>query len=73
MVDNNSIMGKDKGKGKKMSKYPKLKSLKIHQIKHSLVGILDEGNKLIAQGHRFSEQSQDADHVVWSWVRKDYQ
>ena len=56
-----------------MTKNVKLKGLKIHQIKGSLVGILDKDNKLIAQGHRFSEQSLDADHVVWSWVRKDYQ
>ena len=56
-----------------MKENVKLRGLKIHQIKHSLVGILDENNKLIAQGHRFSEQSQDPKHVVWSWVRKDYQ
>jgi len=57
---------------KKKMKSNKLDGLKIHQIKGSLVGILDKDNKLIAQGHRFSEQSQDANEVVWSWIRKDY-
>jgi len=57
---------------KKKMKSNKLDGLKIHKIKGSLVGILDKDNKLIAQGHRFSEQSQDANEVVWSWIRKDY-
>jgi len=56
-----------------MKENTKLAGLKVHHIKGSLVGILDKQNKLIAQGRRFSEQSLDADHIVWTWVRKDYQ
>ena len=48
--------------------YPKLKGLKIHQIKDSLVGILDKENKLIAQGRQFAGGA-----VHWTWIRKDYQ
>jgi hypothetical protein len=55
-------------KEKKMSENVKLKGLKIHQIKDSLVGILDKENKLIAQGRRFAGGA-----VHWTWIRKDYQ
>jgi hypothetical protein len=69
-----STMSAKKGKNmKKKNEHGKLQGLKIHQIKNGLVGIIDKDNKLIAQGRRFSEQSQDANHVVWSWIRKDYQ
>jgi hypothetical protein len=55
-------------KEKKMSENVKLKGLKIHQIKDSLVGIIDKDNKLIAQGRRFLGGA-----ISWTWIRKDYQ
>ena len=53
---------------KKKNENSKLQGLKIHQIKDSLVGIIDKDNKLIASGSRFLGGA-----VHWKWVRKDYQ
>ena len=45
----------------------KLQGMKIHHIKGPIVGILDEDNKLVAQGTRFMGGA-----ISWKWIRKDY-
>tara|TARA_R110002020_G_scaffold14314_1_gene50913 strand:+ start:417 stop:665 length:249 start_codon:yes stop_codon:yes gene_type:complete len=46
----------------------KLRGMKVHQIKDHMVGILDEDNKLVAQGSSFMGGA-----ISWKWIRKDYQ
>ena len=51
---------------KKLTAAIKSKKLTTHEIKKNFIGVLDEENKLAAQGFK------DNNKINWTWIRKDF-